>query len=561
MSSLKIIQFKIVDWCNNDCSSVKTDADVILEKDNWNDYNYFTYYNLHLTGNITISKKTEFIGGIKILKKGQRPRDIYLVPKTFNSLPNDFCSYISNLDFYEKINRLLLPNERKLLIESLNVYSFSEKIQQDFQDEEGVEVSFFRWGKMDSSSIAIARNYVYDDFVIPKSCLQDIKIKLNDSNEELTFKFKPDNDVDDYEDVPRSISVLIGRNGCGKSTILYRLSRLLMASVEQRGLYQKHLIGKIEPEGIGFKKVICLSYSAFDNFQMPGFTYSDRLLLKQGLESGEGRFIFCGIRDVVKELTEELENVLKENEEYAKTLITDNCNDTRLKGISRLAEEFAENLYDIYQKNGSSIQKFIELLSFEASFEQLVEDLKNAPKWFTFDKQVCNEVFSRQSTGNKFVLHALSCITRHIGEKSLILFDEPENHLHPPLLAYLMKAIRMLLKEYQSIMILATHSPVVLQETLSSNVNIVQRTGEFCTFRVPSIQTYGENIGMITSEVFNLTTHVTDYHHVLDSLFMKLPRRNIDELLSALKQCMGGQISNQALAYIVNKYYSEHVEA
>ena len=236
MAFSKKIQFEVVDWRNNDCSLVKTDADVILEKDNWNDYSYFTYYNLHLTGNISISKKTEYIGGIKILKKGQRTGDIYLVPKTFNTLPNDFCSYISNLDFYEKINRLLFPNERKILIESLNVYSFSEKIQQDFQDEEGVEVSFFRWGKMDSSSIAIARNYVYDDFVIPKSCLQDIKIKLNDSNEELTFKFKPDDDVDDYEDVPRSISVLIGRNGCGKSTILYRLSRLLMASVDRKSV-------------------------------------------------------------------------------------------------------------------------------------------------------------------------------------------------------------------------------------------------------------------------------------------------------------------------------------
>lgn len=561
MTDFEKLQFKVVDWHNNDCSSVNIDADVILEKDNWNDYNYYTYYNLHLTRNITISKKTEYIGGIRILKKGQRTGDIYLVPNSFNALPDDFCSYISSLDFYEKINRLLLPNVRKLLIESLNVYSFSENIQQEFQNEEGVEVSFFRWGKMDSSSIAIARNYVYDDFVIPKSCLQDIKIIVNDSNEELTFKFKPDNDAVNCEDVPRSISVLIGSNGCGKSTILYRLSRLLMASVEQRGLYQKHLIGKIEPEGIGFRKVICLSYSAFDNFQMPGFTYSDRLLLKEGLESGEGRFIFCGIRDVVKELTEELENVLKENDEYAKTLIKDSCNDTRLKGISRLADEFAENLEKIYQNNGSSIQKFIELLSLESSFEQLVEDLNDAAKWFTFDKQLCNEVFSRQSTGNKFVLHALSCITRHIGEKSLILFDEPENHLHPPLLAFLMKAIRILLKEYHSIMIMATHSPVVLQETLSSNVNIVQRNGEFCTFRIPSIQTYGENIGMITSEVFNLTTHVTDYHHVLDSLFMKLPKENFDELLSALKQCMGGQISNQALAYIVSKYYSDHVEA
>lgn len=552
--------FRVIEWHNNDCSALKLDADVILERDNWNDYNYFTLYGLHLGYKITSTNKTEYIGSIKILKKGQCTGEKNLVPISFHTLSDDFCSYISSLDTYEQINRLLSPEIRKELIDALNVYIFSEAIREKFKNEDGVTNSFFRWGGMDESSIAIARSFIFDDFVIPKSNLQEIKVTLNDSGEVLTFRFKPNDEIDIYNDIPYSASVLIGRNGCGKSTILYRLSRLLMASAEQRGKYQKHLLGKIEPEGIGFRKVICLSYSAFDNFQMPGFKYSERLMLKQGLESGEGRFIFCGIRDVVKELTNELENISKEEEEYANKLMTDTCTDTNLKTISQLADEFAANLEHIHKTNKNSIQSYLDILSEEFSFRHLIEELKEADKWFMFDKEICRKVFLNQSTGNKFVLHSLSCIIRHIGEKSLILFDEPENHLHPPLLAYLMKAIRGLLKSNQSIMIVATHSPVVIQETLSCNVNIVQRHGNRLTFRVPSIQTYGENIGMITSEVFNLTSYETDFHRVLDSLYEQLPKNDVNLFVNTFKQCMGGQVSNQALAYILSKFYSEDVE-
>ncbi|MBW6100166.1 ATP-binding protein [Escherichia coli] len=52
-------------------------------------------------------------------------------------------------------------------------------------------------------------------------------------------------------------------------------------------------------------------------------------------------------------------------------------------------------------------------------------------------------------------------------KRCLVLFDEPETHLHPPLLAVLMSALRIVLNEVDAFAIVATHSPVVVQETLS----------------------------------------------------------------------------------------------
>ena len=105
--------FRVIEWHNNDCSALKLDADVILERDNWNDYNYFTLYGLHLGYKITSTNKTEYIGSIKILKKGQCTGEKNLVPISFHTLSDDFCSYISIFDTYDQINRLLYPEIRK----------------------------------------------------------------------------------------------------------------------------------------------------------------------------------------------------------------------------------------------------------------------------------------------------------------------------------------------------------------------------------------------------------------------------------------------------------------
>lgn len=45
-----------------------------------------------------------------------------------------------------------------------------------------------------------------------------------------------------------------------------------------------------------------------------------------------------------------------------------------------------------------------------------------------------------------------------------MLIDEPEGHLHPPLLSAFVRALSELLVNRNGVAIIATHSPVVLQE-------------------------------------------------------------------------------------------------
>ena len=79
-------------------------------------------------------------------------------------------------------------------------------------------------------------------------------------------------------------------------------------------------------------------------------------------------------------------------------------------------------------------------------------------------------------------------------EQTLVLIDEPETHLHPPLLSAYMRGLSEILIAENGVAILATHSPVVLQEVPKSCVTIIRKYGQAVKIEKPRIETFGENI-------------------------------------------------------------------
>ena len=100
-------------------------------------------------------------------------------------------------------------------------------------------------------------------------------------------------------------------------------------------------------------------------------------------------------------------------------------------------------------------------------------------------------------------------------EKTLILIDEPEMYLHPPLLAAYMRAISKLLIAQNGVGIIATHSPIVMQELRRDCVNILKGSQDERIVTKPRIETYGENVGSLIREVFGLEVENTGYYQQL----------------------------------------------
>jgi len=546
------MKIRVIPWSRNKVPSDDDESDFFLERDNWNDDSFFTYYTLHISKKHTDDNNPVLVGGVKILRKKQDRNEIHIIQLgTIDKLSPEFCSLGQSLDYYERISQIDKVYQDKIL-SSLNDVIYNEEIRQFFKDEDGYKISLMRNFGLNDDIFKLAPILLSRDFnKMPDNQYLKFKFKTFEMDEFIEFDFDSPQFLGEwgYENLPNRIAVIVGKNGSGKTTLLSKISRLVFASSNDREYLEE--VASIEPKGLGFPRIISISYSAFDSFQVPGIRIKEKEQISRDIKNGVGRYIYCGIRDISKELEKSLEKIITEENGLLKKV--DILNDRHLynflKPIDALSNEFRTAIEIILEDSFKSrlLDEIIEILFEESSFNLILN--------ITTIKEDNNElikIFSELSTGHKFVLHSLVNIVLHIENRSLVMFDEPEIHLHPPLLAVLMKALRYVLNYKNSFMILSTHSPVVLQETLSKHVYIVRRVGNSIKVEHPEIQTYGENIGIITSHVFGLSSDLTDYHSELDKIIESFSGP-FNLRIGKIEELFDGKISLQARAYIASK--------
>jgi predicted ATPase len=129
---------------------------------------------------------------------------------------------------------------------------------------------------------------------------------------------------------------------------------------------------------------------------------------------------------------------------------------------------------------------------------------------------------------------------------AIVLIDEPELHLHPPLLAAMLRSIGISLDRHESFAVVATHSPVVLQEVPRKSVKVLRRDFRSVVIEAPEIETFAENVGLLTRYVFNLDSSRTDYQGVLRRLAQD---HTIDEIDALFDGSMSSQARSLVFSY------------
>ena len=559
-----MLKFKLIDKCWQNAVNLSDDgADFFLEKNEWDDFGYHTMYHLHATDKLT-SEGNVYIGYIRIMKHGQEKHDIYLLNKkqgkqiNFSELPEDFVSLTTSIDVFKGLNKYLSQKDRLLFIEQMHLILNEEsKYYKLVHEDDCFETSLLRDTTMNNYSLKKGTSLLMDKTTYYNLQLQAIKINFAnvDESTDLNFsclpKFQSNN-------IPNGVITFIGKNGSGKSTSIYNLAKLLYAYPDQR-FRLKEKIGAIKPNDIGINKLFLLSYSPFDNFVLPGIGGEDYRVILEGLKNNDGRFVFCGIRDVKKEFESILENPQKDT--YEKLFEDIRLDATSLKPINVLADEFVQAMSTLeYNTERNKIWDNIEKMS-RGKFPEIQELMDEL---FILDNEERKEQFLRLSTGYKYFFHSLAHIIAYIEEDSIVLFDEPENHIHPPMLSFMISSLRNILSKYQSVMLIATHSPVIVQETFSKNVFVVRRFEDKTVMSHPQIETYGANISEITSEVFDLTTDITKYYEAFESLYDKLDGeenwQSLDDMVNSIEKHLDGVVSSQMLSFLMNLYIQEHTK-
>lgn len=167
-----------------------------------------------------------------------------------------------------------------------------------------------------------------------------------------------------------------------------------------------------------------------------------------------------------------------------------------------------------------------------------------------YDRKELFRIYRLLSSGHKIVLFSIIKLVLLTDERTLVLIDEPETHLHPPLLSSFIKALSDLLINRNAIALIATHSPVVLQEVPRVCVSIMNRSGKEVKIDKPEIETYAENVGTLTHEIFKLEVMQSGFYKTLKDLIMD-DNLTYEEILNEFKEQIGceGRAIIRALEY------------
>ena len=126
--------------------------------------------------------------------------------------------------------------------------------------------------------------------------------------------------------------------------------------------------------------------------------------------------------------------------------------------------------------------------------------------------------FKKLSSGHKIVMLSLTKIIELAEDKVLIMIDEPELYLHPPLLSSYVRCLSELMRMRNGVVIVATHSPVLLQEISRDTVYKIDRFGGEVTITKPESQTLGQNISTLMSEVFSLELEKSGFINIINEI-------------------------------------------
>lgn len=484
--------FRVVDHQNVQAVA----GDILLVRDNWNDW--FVWVTQFYVIVVAADGTRVDVGSVKIARVGMTEQEGRSNPPAqFDALGDEWFSIGQTENYYDTLSSLGADyrdwyltaikdcaQDLDRLVQHQGEEVLSRSLLRDI-DRDRVRNRFHRLATGNAALTPFAFKFAFP--IDPLSA---------DPPSDLRFRVTPGSHP------PSNVHVLIGRNGVGKTRCFDLLSRTFLG-LNARDGSPAGTLAPLEADtfglfdvGHGFAGLVTVSFSPFDEYG-PLVSASGTLAV---------RYEYVGLIRVVAQKTDA---------EGAPEPIADEQQQLTIKGRRELSDEFVKSVEACRRgARRARWSRALKVLEADPLFEEA--DVSSIAEEGLVDWQPrARRLFRNLSSGHCVVLLTVSKLVELVEEKSLVLIDEPECHLHPPLLSAFVRALSDLLVDRNGVAVIATHSPVVLQEVPKSCVWILNRSGLSSRADRPELETFGENVGVLTREVFGLEVVRTGFHRLV----------------------------------------------
>lgn len=476
-----------------------------LQHDSWNDW--WTFETLYSVTYRPPDGAQVHIGGVKIGCTQELSDKRPPLPSTFTELDETFFSLGQDESYYTKL--IALPGDVGLQF----LTALRDVVADEAIYEKNARLKIMRDSLLRSVSVASVKGQ-FSRIVAGGDRRRSFDLTYTEDATENAPGFSMEFAVAPLSMPPTNIHVLIGRNGSGKTRMLQRLAKSLVRARPGFGW----MSGDGLPARESVASVGYVSFSAFDN--------------APPIQSGKGgvRVFNVGLKKLVEIKTADGEMV----EEVA------------LKTTSDISTDMSKALRLCTRRSYDRWKDAVETLESDPIFRDIdATSLANGMLKRESMTQESERKFRRLSSGHQVVLLTITALVAQVEERSLVLLDEPEGHLHPPLLSAFIRALSRILTDRNAFAIVATHSPVILQEVPAKCVHLVQRSGFVTSLRRPSVETFAENVGVLTREVFGLEVDGSGFHRLLAEAALEL-----DDDYEAVIERFEGEIGAEGRALL-----------
>lgn len=536
----------------------------------WNDYGYHCQYHIYYTFPDDFKHvgydKIFSVGTVKIGYRDQPFVDkLDVIENKVEKNSNDYFSLGTSKTYYENIIRLdnmdLLKSEE--YFNNLHDIAFDLKyattIYPEYDSPEkmkskGATFSSTAYSWENPINNSLLRDHSTPDAYIEyskianrRSLFDDYFIRINNDYLTEEIVLRPSKGISD-QILNKNIYSIIGKNGVGKSTLLKKI----YADFNDANIIFTNRDGVIENSNAYF-----ISLSPFEQ-KLQSSVNKNYFGLQMDQEYVKPDIYELFSEKLKSEYSEErllkVDNSTISRDTFFNSFansVTNICMNNRFDRWVILIKKVVP-AWDSYKDTFHEAQR---LFNSARSYESIKEFIDNSRD----DKEYIKLKFShfydnlfdlmyQQSSGISFAILVLTYIFYNISDNSLILFDEPENHLHPPLLSSLLDAISWICNDTNSVALLATHSPVVIQQLVKENVFILENNldevleyeiekGYKLSHRNPEIPTFGENIGKINRLIFSYEIDKSGYYNKIEKYYGEFNKKS--EIVSELMKNSG----------------------